>query len=195
MRRVDTLVLSVGVVVLTLLAGGIVLGMVGVTPPFVGEEESDPRPAGEPSPGAAAPRTNTTGTAVRTFSDAGQPGPAVATAPATPEAPRYDVNVTGVESCGPTCRDVTASLTNLDDEPRENVTAVIRVYADGRLLWTGRERVGTLEPGATHTTTKRVELTYVEALAVETSGGYVTIETTIRSDSGAVTYSERRRVS
>lgn len=124
------------------------------------------------------------------------PTSAPTTSPAAgPAAPRpYSLRIDAIESCGTTCRDVTATLANQADESRRNVTVVTRIYADGDLLWTESERVGTLTSGETHTATARVELSLTDALAVEGNDGYVTVERTVRSDDGTAVLTRRRQV-
>lgn len=65
---------------------------------------------------------------------------------------------------------------------------------DEDLVWADTERVGTLEAGGTHTTTRRVELSLEEGLAVDAHGGWLTIVTTVRSDERPETFGERRQV-
>jgi hypothetical protein len=118
---------------------------------------------------------------------------AVDAGPSAPER-TFATSVERVESCGATCREVTATLVNRADRPREDVSVVTRLYADGDLLWETTERVGRLAAGETHTSTERVDLGYAGALAVESNDGYVTVERTVRADGEETTFAERRRV-
>lgn len=106
----------------------------------------------------------------------------------------YRFAIVNVEECGDTCRDVTATLTNTGQETRQNVRVTTEVYADGDLLWTGNETVGTLEPDEAHTSTKRVKLSYWDGIKIKNNDGYVTIVTVVRSDTGTVRFEERRKV-
>jgi hypothetical protein len=106
----------------------------------------------------------------------------------------YDFTIENIEECGSTCRDVTAVLANTGDETRQNVRATTKVFADGDLLWTGNETVGTLDPEAAHTSTKRVNVGFAGGMKIQDNDGYVTIVTVIRSDDGTVRFSERRKV-
>lgn len=114
--------------------------------------------------------------------------------------PPFAFEIERIETCGETCRDVTASLTNQQDEPAEDVTVFTRIYAgedntaEEDLVWSGKEEVGTLQAGETHTATKRVELSLNEGLAVENHGGWVTIVTTVQTADRTVTYRESRQV-
>ncbi|MDZ7700811.1 MAG: hypothetical protein U5J98_01395 [Halobacteriales archaeon] len=68
---------------------------------------------------------------------------------------------------------MTASLHNEQDETASGVTVFTRVFAgednadEDDLVWEGKEEVGTLEAGTSHTTTKRVELSLQDAQKVE----------------------------
>ena len=58
------------------------------------------------------------------------------------------------------------------------------------MVWQGREDVGRLAPGDSHTTTRRVELSLAEGAAVERADGWITVQTTIQSDGQTVTVTE-----
>ena len=182
----------VGAILLAAAAASVVLAMVDGQSPLDDQSGPADRPSDAPTD-----RPESTATAGQSTQGDGEATTVAGTETdsATPAEPRYDVRVDHIASCGPTCRDVTATLTNPTGEPRENVTAVIRVTSGGDVLWKGTERVGRLEPGESYTTTERVDLGFGEALAVSSSGGTVTVETTVHSDAGTVTYSERRDVS
>jgi hypothetical protein len=118
------------------------------------------------------------------------------TATSEPE-PAFAFTIDRIEECGETCRDVTSTLAN-DGAPARDVTVYTRIYVgngtDGDVVWEGRERVGALDAGASYTTTKRVELSFADALAVQNAGGWITVQTTIQSDEKTVTDTERRQV-
>ncbi|MEF8851151.1 MAG: hypothetical protein V5A44_03110 [Haloarculaceae archaeon] len=110
----------------------------------------------------------------------------------------FTLVVERIERCGRTCRDVTTNLTNRQPTAASNVEVRTRIYAgnstDGNQVWSGEESVGTLGAGESYATVKRVKLGLSDALAVERNDGWITVETTIRSDSGAITVVERREV-
>ncbi len=114
-----------------------------------------------------------------------------------PAAPAFAVSVTSVEDCGTTCRKVTVALAN-DGGDATNVTVYSRIFVgqgtDGDVVWADTEAVGSLEVGDTHTTTKRVELSYSEGYDVRQADGWVTIQTTIVSDEKTATFTEQRQV-
>jgi len=100
-----------------------------------------------------------------------------------------------IQECGDTCRDVTATLSNDGGEAAANVTVETNVYTDGDLIWEGDEDVGRLDAGGEHTSTKRVELGYSDALKVENNDGWITIETIVRFEDGQQVFTEERQVS
>jgi len=208
MSRLTVPLVGVIVVLLAALTGGLVFGTGDLTAPG-GEEAAAPTTTGPSSDdGLDGAGDATAGSSAAedagTTPDASDSSSDVAAGPGGPDDSRddaaasdrdrpYRVTVDGIESCGVTCRDVTATLTNTGDVPRENVTVVTRVSTGGEQVWKGSQRVGSLAPGERHTSTRRVELAPGEALAVEGNDGYVTIETTVRSDSGTETFNDRRR--
>lgn len=107
---------------------------------------------------------------------------------------RWSFTIDSIESCGTTCRDVTATLENTDNTTRTGVTVTTEVYADGELLWEGSEDVGTLEPGASNTATRRVDVGYRGALAIKSNDGYVTIRTVVTHDDGRTVFEDRKQV-
>ncbi len=67
-----------------------------------------------------------------------------------------------------------------------------RLTTTGRLQ--GNESVGTLGAGESYTAVERVDLSLSDALAIERNDGWITVETTVRSDAEAMTTVERREV-
>lgn len=118
----------------------------------------------------------------------------------TTEAPAFSFTVDQIEECGQTCRDVTATLYNNQEETATGVMVYTRIFA-GRdntdpddAVWEGTDEVGTLEAGASHTTTKRVELSFQEGLAISRNDGWVTILTTVESNEMTVTFRDSEQV-
>jgi hypothetical protein len=117
---------------------------------------------------------------------------------ATPEpGPAFAFAIDRIEECGRSCRDVTSTLTN-DGADATDVTVYTRIYVgngtDGDVIWEGNERVGDLGAGESYTTTERVELSLVDAVVVESAGGWITVQTTVQSDETTVTFTQRRQV-
>lgn len=124
-------------------------------------------------------------------------GSAEQTETATPTRP-FTFTIESIEECGQTCRDVTSTVTNQQDATARNTTVYTRIYVgngtDGDVAWQGSERVGTLGPGESATATKRVELSYSEAIAVQNNDGWITVQTTVETADRTVTFSDRRQV-
>lgn len=120
-----------------------------------------------------------------------------ATASSEPR-PEFAFTVDNTENCGQTCRDVTSTLENTGNETATGVTVYTRIYAghvtSGDVIWQGTEDVGSPDPAATFTTTKRVELSLSEAATVQNNDGWITVQTTVESDQRTVTFTDERRV-
>lgn len=105
-----------------------------------------------------------------------------------------------VEECGETCRDVTATLDNNQDETATNVTVYIRIFAGqdntdaDNIVWEGSEDAGTMAAGEDYTTTERVELSLQNARKIDQENGWITILTTVESDDTTVTFQESKQV-
>ena len=112
----------------------------------------------------------------------------------------FTFTVDEVEECGQTCRDVTATLNNEQNETATGVTTYIRIYAGENntdtddVVWEGTVDVGTLEAGASETTTERIDLSLQDALKIDQNDGWITIQTTVESDDTTVTFEESRQV-
>lgn len=120
---------------------------------------------------------------------------------ATPtETPPFSFTIDTIEECGQTCRDVTATLNNQQDDTATGVTVFIRIFAgedntdSEDLVWEGKEEAGTLEAGGSHTTTERVELSLQEANKIKQNDGWITILTTVKSDDTTVTFRDSEQV-
>lgn len=163
-------------------AGVVVAG--DVLPGGSSEADSEPFPTVTPS----AEETTTSGSGAETTTTDGT----------STETPPFGVVIDGIEECGQTCRDVTSTLTNHQDTAVENVTVYARIFAGkgtgGDDIWHGQEDVGTLAAGEPYTTTERVELSFSEALTVENNDGWITVQTTVETDDGTVTFTDERRV-
>ncbi|WP_115864752.1 hypothetical protein [Halorussus litoreus] len=175
-----------------LLAAVVLLGVLGVGALAGGLAPGDAF-EGLPDEPAGSGRT-TTATDSGTPSEPTGTATAAATTATAGEDAGYDFAIQRIESCGTTCRDVTARLTNVGSEAREDVRVTTSLYADGDLLWQGNETVGRLDAGEAHTSTKRVKLGYADGAAIQGNDGYVTIITVVRSADGTARFEERRKV-
>lgn len=115
-------------------------------------------------------------------------------------SPPFAFTIDNIEECGQTCRDVTATLHNNQDDAATGVTVFTRVFAgedntaEEDLVWEGKEEVGTIEASASHTTTRRVELSLQEARKIDQKGGWITIVTTVQTDDQTVTFRDSEQV-
>ena len=170
--------------------------------PFSGEEDpvgdfptETPAPTAAPDGGAG----DGGGGGAGGGDGAGGPGAATggATEEPTPQRP-FALRIESVEPCGQTCRDVTATLINQQDQQASGTTVYTRIYegkgTDGDVVWEGSHEVGTLGPGASDTETQRVQLSYFEAIEIQQNGGWITIVTSVDTDRQTVTFREQRDV-
>lgn len=117
----------------------------------------------------------------------------------TGDSPPFSFTIDNTESCGDTCRDVTATLTNEQNETATGTTVYTRIYAgkstaESDLIWQGKQDIGTLEAGASATRTQRVKLSYGEAYSVQQNDGWITVVTTVQTDDQTVTFKNERNV-
>ena len=184
--------LLVALVLLAALAGAGVLVAADGSSDAVSEPESDgatTTTAEEVDEAEVGATTTTTATTATTTAASESPD-----ATRTDADSGYALDVRSIDSCGSACRDVTAALINEGSAARRNVTATTKVYADGDLLWSGDESVGTLSAGESHVSTKRVRVGFSGGMKIRANDGYVTIVTVVRSNSGTTELSERRKV-
>jgi hypothetical protein len=117
---------------------------------------------------------------------------------ATPIGPPFSSSIDRIEECGETCRDVTTTLTNEQATAESNVTVYTRIYAgqgtDGQIIWEGIEEVGEMDSGESYTTTRRVEISLADAQTVRQNDGWITVQTTVQSDTETMTVTEQRQI-
>ncbi|EJN57153.1 P-loop NTPase family protein [Halogranum rubrum] len=106
------------------------------------------------------------------------------------EPPGVRMAVGRVESCGSTCRDVTAHLYNEETVDLTNVEVYTTIYAGDEIVWVDAERAGTIAAGDVYTTTKRVNVGPGEISKIHSNGGSVTVETVIEFDQGSTVVTE-----
>lgn len=118
----------------------------------------------------------------------------------TDETPPFAFTIDSIDNCGQTCRDVTATVDNTQNQSASEVTVYTRIFAGENstemddLVWEGTEDVGTLAAGDAHTSTKRVDLSLQEAVEIDGNDGWITIVTTVDSDDETITVRETRQV-
>lgn len=172
------------VVVIAVGAGAVVIAG-DVLPGGNSDAESDPFPTATPGDeGTATGGSNGTETT-----------PTASTSTATPP---FDFTIDAIEECGQTCRDVTSTLTNQQDTTAEDVTVYTRIFAgqgtDGDEIWRGTEDVGTLPADDSYTTTRQVDLSFSDGLKIENNDGWITVQTTVETADGTVTFTNERQV-
>lgn len=115
------------------------------------------------------------------------------------DLPAFSFEIVAIEECGQTCRDVTVTLYNNQNQTATNVSVDTRIFAgnstaQGDQIWEDTEDIGTMEPGSSVTRTQRVELSFSQAFAVQQNDGWITVVTTVRSDQTTITFENRRNV-
>ena len=147
-----------------------------------------------PAVGGGSTATPTAATPAPTPTATPSAADAPTAATTTETGPGWSFAVDSIESCGGTCRNVTATLRNNGSATREGVTVTTRIYADGEQLWSGTNDVGTLAAGASNTASRRVDVGIVGGAAIQANDGYVTVETVVRWDGGTTTFRQRQQV-
>jgi len=118
----------------------------------------------------------------------------------TATEPAFAFSVADVERCGSTCREVTATVTNSGNETATDVRASTSLYAGENStdsearIWEETETIGTLESGASSTTTERIELSFRDAATIQENDGWITIQTTVESAEHTTTFQRTRQV-
>jgi hypothetical protein len=120
-------------------------------------------------------------------------------ATSTADSDPFTFSIDDIEECGQTCRDVTATLYNNQDEPASNVTVYTQIYAgnstdESDQIWSGEQPIGDMEAGGSDTRTQRVELSTSDAFAVQQNDGWITVQTTVNSADVTITFQNQRNV-
>lgn len=153
-----------------------------------------------PAPGGAGDGERITDFPTETASEGGSDGSAPSGSGGTTETPPFTFAIDSIEECGQTCRDVTATLHNNQNETARGITVYTRIFAgrdntaEDDIVWEGTEDVGTLEAGGSYTSTRRVELSLQEGMEIESNDGWITILTTVESNEETVTFQDSRQV-
>ncbi len=123
-----------------------------------------------------------------------------ATMTAPSETPAFTFTIDEITDCGETCRDVTATLENKQQQSATDVTIHTRIFAgadttaSAAQVWETTEEIGTIAPTGQHTTTKRVNLSIRDALQIDQEGGQVTIVTTVQTATTTTSFKDNRQV-
>lgn len=116
--------------------------------------------------------------------------------PGTTEAGAAELafEIDGIEECGLTCRNVTATLSNVGDGTARNVTVNTTLYADDRPVWNASRNVGRIGANESYTATERVTVDVDEAQAIQENEGYATVVVEVTFDEGRARFERRREV-
>lgn len=106
----------------------------------------------------------------------------------------FAFDIKQIKKCGSRCRNVTATLMNNGTAAAESVNVTTVVYTDGDRIWKGDAKVGLLEVNETYTSTRKITVSYTEAMKIKNNGGYITIRTVVRSANGTKVFEDRRKV-
>lgn len=159
-------------------------------------------PTATPAVTDTEPTAATDGTATDgTETDAATTDGGVGTVTATdePEDLALNYRIVEITTINQTARNVTVRLTNDGNETATGVAAETVIYAgnttaDDQQIWTGSREVGSVAAGGSVQFSQTVALSLNEALQVEGADGWITVVTTIRTDEGSVTVTQRRNV-
>jgi hypothetical protein len=115
----------------------------------------------------------------------------------TETQPAFSFVIDNIEECGQTCRDVTATITNNQDEAATGVTVRSEIYTGDSYdnkIWEGSSEIGELSAGESYTETKTVDLSYQDAYAVDQNDGWILLKTYVITDDGTYVFKEERDV-
>lgn len=110
------------------------------------------------------------------------------------QQPPFSFRIKKIAECGTTCREVTASITNNQNETSADVTVRSVIYTDGDKIWEGKSELGDLGSGQTVTDTKTVKLSYGDAYKVKQNDGKILVKTYVVTEDGTYVYKETRDV-
>jgi hypothetical protein len=175
--------LAIGAVVLLVVVGGVVgafsLGVI-------------------PAPGGGSSSGGGDEPATETFSDTVVvEETSTEDASGTETQPPFSFVIDNIEKCGETCRDVTATITNNQNETATGVKVRSEIYTGDNYdnkIWEGTSDVGELPGGESYTDTKRVELGALDAYAVQQNDGEIVIKTYVVTDDGTSVFKDERDV-
>ena len=88
---------------------------------------------------------------------------------------RFEATLENLSTCGPTCRNVTATLRHEGETAATNVSLDMRLTANGTQVWSGTRSIGRLEPGATVGWVQSADVGFGGSGTVMKNDGYVTI--------------------
>ena len=180
---------AVGVVVALVVVGGVVGAFaLGVVPGMGGNGGS----GGSVGGGGGDSTATETYESTVVVEDTGTEG-----ASTTETQPPFSFVIDNIEKCGQRCRNVTATITNNQNDTATGVTVRSEIYTGSNYdnkIWQGSSEAGDLEPGASYTDEKQVKLGYSEAYAVQQNDGEILIKTFVVTDDATYVFKDKRDV-
>lgn len=158
--------------------------------------DPSPNSTNETTTRTTAPTTQTT-TETTTQTTTSPPVTTTTTTPGNERnesKPDFRFIIDSIQECGPTCRNVTATLKNNGTAPANNVTVETNIYAGDNLIWNNTEEVGRLEPNETYTSNQEITLSGDDVFKIQQNDGIIIIETIVRHDGGSKTFTRDREV-
>lgn len=179
---------AVGVVAILVVVGGVAGAFaLGVIPGTGGNGSSGSGAGG----GGGGDATETYESTV-VVDDSGSEGASTANS-----QPPFSFVIENIKKCGQRCRNVTASITNNQNETATGVTVRSEIYTGSNYnnkIWQSSSDAGELAPGESYTDNKQVELGYSEAYAVQQNDGEILIKTYIVTDDQTFVFKDERDV-
>lgn len=105
-------------------------------------------------------------------------------------AVEFELETAPIESCGRTCRELRAALTNAGTGDAHDVVVDTELTSGGEVLRERREVIGDLPAGETYRATERVDLSAIEAIRVQQNGA-LTVEHVVTSGERREVFRER----
>ena len=102
------------------------------------------------------------------------------------DTPPFEFEVSSIDDCGRTCREVDAVLHNRMDESARDIVVYTWIYAGNTtdrddVVWADNRGIDVLEEGGTRRSTDRVNLSVQQAENVRENDGWITVEATVES--------------
>ena len=107
---------------------------------------------------------------------------------------RFEATLENLSTCGPTCRNMTATLRHAGETTATNVSLDMRLTANGSQVWAGTRSIGRLEPGATVRWVQSADVGFGGSQTVLENDGYVTVWFEVGHADGSETLRKRVKV-
>ncbi|MEF8839563.1 MAG: hypothetical protein V5A18_08670 [Haloarculaceae archaeon] len=107
---------------------------------------------------------------------------------------RYEATVENLSTCGPTCRNMTATLRHTGRNTTTNVSLDMRLTANGSEVWSGTRSIGRLRPGQTVRWVQSADVGFGGSQTVIENDGYVMVWIEVGHAGGSETLHKRVKV-